>query len=92
MTSNMVMDYLYTHWSYLLTSLNQSWLSPDNLETFADVAFFSSWRSFAESFLICRWNGQTCFPIGPKSKSIVIFLELHSTKQELSLVDSRGLD
>ena len=27
MTSNMVIDYLYTHWSHLLTSLNQPWLS-----------------------------------------------------------------
>ena len=34
MTTNMVMDYLYTHWSHLLTLLNQPWLSPDNLLTF----------------------------------------------------------
>ena len=39
MTSNMVMDYLYTHWSHLLTSLNQPWLSPDNLEIFANGTF-----------------------------------------------------
>ena len=39
MTSNMVMDYLYTHWSHLLTSLNQPWLSLDNLETFANATF-----------------------------------------------------
>ena len=29
MTSNMVMDHLYTHCSHLLTSLNQPWLSLD---------------------------------------------------------------
>ena len=39
MTSNMVMDYLYTHWSHLLTSLNQPWFSPDNLEIFANGTF-----------------------------------------------------
>ena len=39
MTSNMVMDYLYTHWSHLLTSLNQPWLSLDNLKTFANATF-----------------------------------------------------
>ena len=31
MTSNLVMDYLYAHWNHLLTSLDQPWLSPDNL-------------------------------------------------------------
>ena len=39
MTSNLVMDYLYTHWNHLLTSLNQPWLSPDNLENFANATF-----------------------------------------------------
>lgn len=39
MTSNLVIDYLYTHWNYLLTSLNQPWLSPDNLENFANAPF-----------------------------------------------------
>ena len=71
MTSAMVMDYLYTHWSHLLTSLNQPWLSPDNLETFAINATFQAGGSFAELFWICRWNGQTCFPTRQKSKSTV---------------------
>ena len=39
MTSNIVMDYLYTHWSHLLTSLDQPWLSLDNLKTFANATF-----------------------------------------------------
>ena len=39
MTSNMVMDHLYTHCSHLLTSLNQPWLSLDYLETFANATF-----------------------------------------------------
>ena len=71
MTSNMVMDHLYTHWSHLLTSLNQPWLSPDNLETFAINATFQAGGSFAELFWICRWNGQTCFPTRQKSKNTV---------------------
>ena len=37
MTSNLVM--VYTHWNHLLTSLNQPWLSPDNLENFANATF-----------------------------------------------------
>ena len=68
MTSTMVMDYLYTHWSHLLTSLNQPWLSPDNLETFAINATFQAGGSFAELFWICRWNGQTCFPTRQTAK------------------------
>ena len=39
MTSNLVMDYLYTHWNHLLTSLNHPWLSLDNLENFANATF-----------------------------------------------------
>ena len=39
MTSNSVMDYLYTHWNHLLNSLNQPWLSPDNLKNFANATF-----------------------------------------------------
>ena len=35
-TSNMV-DFLFDRWSYLLTDLNQPWISPDNFETFADL-------------------------------------------------------
>ena len=33
------MDYLYRHWNHLLTSLNQPWLSTDNLENFANATF-----------------------------------------------------
>ena len=39
MTNNSVVDYLYTHWNHLLTSLNQPWLSPDNLKNFANATF-----------------------------------------------------
>lgn len=39
MTSSLVMDYLYTHWNQILTSLNQPWLSPGNLENFANTTF-----------------------------------------------------
>ena len=35
MASNIVLDYLYMHWSHLLSTLNQPWLSSDNLVRFA---------------------------------------------------------
>lgn len=42
MPSNLVMDYLYTPWNHLLTSLNQPWLSLDNLENFTNTTFQAS--------------------------------------------------
>ena len=39
MASNLVMDYIYTAWGRLLTNLNQPWLSPVNLERFANAVF-----------------------------------------------------
>jgi hypothetical protein len=37
MISNQVMNYLYDRWIHLFTTLNQNWLSPNNLEIFADA-------------------------------------------------------
>ena len=42
MASNLVMDYLYTHWHHLLSTLNLPWLSPDNLERFANAVYQNS--------------------------------------------------
>ena len=39
MASNLVMDYIYIAWGRLLTNLNQPWLSPVNLERFANAVF-----------------------------------------------------
>ena len=39
MASNLVMNYIYTAWGRLLTNLNQPWLSPVNLERFANAVF-----------------------------------------------------
>lgn len=40
--SNLVMDYVYTHWNHLLSTFNQPWLSPDNLEIFSTAIFQKS--------------------------------------------------
>ena len=37
MVSNHVMNLIYTQWNHLLTDLNQPWLSPANLQQFAEV-------------------------------------------------------
>lgn len=37
MISNQIMNLLYTEWNHLLSSLNQPFLSPANLQQFADV-------------------------------------------------------
>ena len=42
MVSNLVMDYVYTHWNHSLSTLNQPWLSLDNLERFANATFQKS--------------------------------------------------
>ena len=39
MASNLVMDYIYRAWGRLLTNLKQPWLSPVNLERFANGVF-----------------------------------------------------
>ena len=39
MISNHVMNYLYDRWNHLFTTLNQNWLSQNNLEIFADTVF-----------------------------------------------------
>ena len=40
--SNVVMDYIYTQWNHLLSTFNQPWLSPENLELFAEATFQKS--------------------------------------------------
>ncbi|XP_066920034.1 uncharacterized protein [Clytia hemisphaerica] len=35
--SNKTMDIIYNNWSHLLTSFNQNWLSPANLQRYADA-------------------------------------------------------
>ena len=37
MITNTVMDFIYLTWSHLLSNLNQPWLSPANLQIFADA-------------------------------------------------------
>ena len=35
--SNYVLNFIYERWGYLLNSMNQAWLSPHNLQLFADI-------------------------------------------------------
>ena len=35
--SNYMINFIYDHWKHLLKSMNQPWLSPDNLQNFADA-------------------------------------------------------
>ena len=37
MIANLVVDHLYNRYSYLLSDLNQPWLSPENLQSFAEA-------------------------------------------------------
>lgn len=42
MISNLVMEHIYTSWNHLLSTLNQEWLSTDNLIKFCDAVHQTS--------------------------------------------------
>ena len=37
--NNHMLNFIYDRWGFLLTSMNQPWLSPDNLQMFANTFY-----------------------------------------------------
>ena len=66
MASILVIDYSYTAWGRLLTNLNQPWLSPVNLERFAN-AVFKKRCTFIELHWLCWWYSQASLQTWHKS-------------------------
>ena len=56
--NNFVLKFLYERWGHLFTTMNQQWLSPNNLQVFAN-AIHDKGAPPRELLGICRWNSKT---------------------------------